>query len=130
MNYLRTPSRDKPSAVRATSAIERCRLGRLDCPYRAACARDAPILARARAGSRADFDALYDRYFALVHRAASQRFGSRALAEACTRGLLKRTFGSRIPPNGCTGMRLLRLVERLARREERRANAWRRLGVH
>lgn len=90
-----------------------CSLALPQCPYRGACEGEASSLARARAGSRADFDALYDRYFAVFYRVASERFRDRALAEAYTRELMKGAFCAPAPSLGCAAGRLLRLVRRL-----------------
>jgi hypothetical protein len=90
-----------------------CGLERPDCPHRRACDRDAACLARARAGSRADFDALYDRTFALFYGAASKRLRSRELAERCTRELMEGFFLATAQTEGCSSAQIFRLVKRL-----------------
>ncbi len=92
---------------------DRCGIARPDCPHRRACARDAAQLARARAGSRADFDALYERFFALFYGAASRRLRSRERAEQCTRELMAAVFRAPGPANVCSSAQLLLLVKRL-----------------
>jgi hypothetical protein len=97
----------------APRSADACGLQRRDCPYRTACDRDAASLARARAGSRADFDALYDRTFALIYGAVSKRLRSRELAERCTRELMERMFLATTQAEGCRSAQLLRLVKQL-----------------
>jgi hypothetical protein len=98
-----------------------CALERTDCPLRDACRRDAANLARARAGSRADFDAVYGRIFALVYRAASARLGDRALAEVATRELLESAFRAPAPAlaRGCGSSQLVALMKQLGARVAR-----------
>ncbi|HEY8122038.1 MAG TPA: hypothetical protein VII78_12025 [Myxococcota bacterium] len=100
------------------SAAADCALERRDCPLRDACRRDAESLARARAGSRADFDAVYGRIFALVYRAASTRLANRALAEVATRELLESAFRAPAPAlaRGCGSSQLVVLMKQLGAR--------------
>ena len=100
-----------------------CGLARPDCPYRAACQRQAESLARARAGSRVDFDAVYDRYFALIYRAAAGRRTHRALVEARTRALLEAAFASPKSSRDCSSAHLFRLVKWLGAAWTRLARA-------
>ncbi len=104
-------ARETPSLARRNA--DACGLARPDCPYRTACERDAESLVRARAGSRADFDALYDRAFALFYRTAGERLHSRALAEGLTRELMEGAFYAPTSPEGCASARLFRLVKRI-----------------
>ena len=99
--------------LRAPLSPDRCGIARPDCPHRRACARDAAQLARARAGSRADFDALYDRFFALLYGAASRRLRSRERAEQCTRELMAAVFQAPTSAKVCSSAQLLVLVKRL-----------------
>lgn len=109
---------DRTRPLRLAS-IERCEADQSACPDRAACALDAERMTRARAGSRADFDALYDRYFAAFYRAASARLPSRALAEAYTRDLLEGAFCAPAQPRGCRAAHLLRVVKQIGKRGAR-----------
>ena len=98
----------------ARQQADSCGLGRPDCPYRSACERDAKNLARARAGSRTDFDALYDRAFALFYRVAGEKLRSRALAEGLTRELMESAFRAPSRSEGCASARLFRLALRVS----------------
>ncbi len=90
-----------------------CALARADCPHRATCEHDAQRLARARAGSRADFDAVYDRAFALFYRASLAQLPSRELAQSLTRELLQSIFREPIEADACTAAHWLGLMKRV-----------------
>lgn len=118
----RSLARDKPTASLRTAegarasrfgGADSCGLARPDCPHRADCQRQAEALARARAGSRVDFDAVYDRFFALFYRAADGRGTGRARVEARTRALLEAAFASPRSSRSCSSGNLFRLVKRL-----------------
>ena len=106
------------------TAPQRCLLRMASCPFRELCRSEAQSFARSRAGSREDFDALFDRYFPRVHAAAQAHFADSALAEACTRELLEAAFCSPGPARSCAGQ-MLRLVKArlLPRSADRAARA-------
>lgn len=92
----------RPTRLRRAVRSERCLLGNRElCPHRVACELDALQLARARAGSRPDFDAVYERYFSRCIRAARALLCDPALEEACTRDVLRATFRTPYPAGAC-----------------------------
>lgn len=128
----RSLARDKCTASLRTAegaralridGADSCGLARRDCPHRAACRRQAERLALARAGSRVDFDAAYDRYFALFYRAVAVRRAPRELVEARTRALLEAAFASPSPSRDCSSAHLFRFVKRLGAAWTRLARA-------
>ncbi len=115
-----TPTRPSPEGAHRV-VRDPCALRNPDCPYRATCEREASSLARARAGSRADFDALYDHYFAKLYRVSGERVGSRALTEVHARELLQRALCAPAPTDECAAERLLRLVKQFGTNRNGRA---------
>jgi hypothetical protein len=127
---MRAPTRSAVRGLRARrgSATAPCGLRRPDCPHRAACEREALSLERARGGSRVDFDAVYDRYFALFYQAAGKRVGPREQAEAHTRELLEAAFSTPRPLGECAAAHLFGLVKRLGAAWTTRSSAPERVG--
>jgi hypothetical protein len=82
------------------------------CPMQARCEDEATELARARAGNRPAFDALFERYFARVYREAQRRSGSRPAAERATRAALAAAFLA-TSPRVCMAVDLLRALASL-----------------
>jgi hypothetical protein len=120
--------RSEPSRVRSPSAMPRatarpprrksrprpssgppaCLVGTPStCPHRARCEADAIQLARARAGSREDFDSLYERYFARCFNTALAQLRSPQAAELCTRLALRALFGAAPAGGACVAARVL-----------------------
>jgi hypothetical protein len=90
-----------------------CPIAPAECAHRTACELDELRLSRARAGNRADFDALFDHAFARVYRAARRRLPSGEQAEAATRACLLGALGSPDPSGGCVTARLLRRIQQI-----------------
>ena len=96
-----------------------CALGSIAvCPFRERCDGEAAAWHRARAGSRADFEMLYERWFVRVYRVASSRLGVRQLAETCTRDVLAVAFCLPPPLEGCAAAHVLSLLGKRLRWEE------------
>ncbi|HEU4430721.1 MAG TPA: hypothetical protein VFT98_18315 [Myxococcota bacterium] len=122
MEELHRPPAKGRSRHRAVgTAPQRCLLRLASCPFRELCQSDAQRFARAREGSRADFDALFDDYFPRIHAAARARLSDPALAEACTRELLEAAFCSASPARSCAGQMLRMVKARLSPRSATRA---------
>jgi hypothetical protein len=107
----------------AGAGMPRCALAREECRFRSACELEARRLASARAGNRAEFDALFDRYFARVHSAACRRTRDAALAEHCTRAVLEAAFAREAVAQHCAARVFARLHRLLSPQRALRAAA-------